>query len=51
MTKSLQQIEDYYLSQGLNGEDLRKALENDPEFQKMLPMQVRIFKFIGDLFK
>jgi len=27
MAKSLQQIEDYYLTQGLSGEALRKALE------------------------
>lgn len=36
MAKTLQQIEDYYLSQGLKGEELRKALENDTEFQKLL---------------
>ena len=36
MAKSLQQIGDYYLSKGLRGEDLRKALEKDSEFQKLL---------------
>jgi hypothetical protein len=36
MAKSLQQIEDYYLTQGLKGEELRIALENDVEFQKLL---------------
>lgn len=36
MAKSLQQIEDYYLSQGLKGEVLRKALENDREYQNLL---------------
>lgn len=36
MAKSLQQIEDYYLTQGLKGEVLRVALENDTEFQKLL---------------
>lgn len=36
MAKSLQQIEDYYLSQGLKGKALRNALENDTEFQKLL---------------
>lgn len=36
MAKSLQQIEDYYLSQGLKGEALRTALENDAEFQELL---------------
>ena len=36
MAKSLQQIEDYYLSKGLNGEGLRQALENDAEYQNIL---------------
>ena len=36
MAKSLQQIEDYYISQGLKGEELRKALENDAGFQRLL---------------
>lgn len=36
MAKSLQQIEDYYLRQGLRGEDLRKVLEDDTEFQQLL---------------
>ena len=36
MAKSLQDIEDYYISQGLTGETLRKALDDDEEFQKLL---------------
>ncbi len=36
MAKSLQQIDDYYLSQGLTGEALRSALEEDGEYQKLL---------------
>ncbi|MBI4058960.1 hypothetical protein HY404_01835 [Candidatus Microgenomates bacterium] len=36
MTKSLQQIEDYYLSQGLKGEELRNTLEKDNEYQELL---------------
>ena len=36
MAKTLQQIDDYYLSQGLKGEALRSALENDTEHQKLL---------------
>ncbi|OGE44517.1 hypothetical protein A3B45_05200 [Candidatus Daviesbacteria bacterium RIFCSPLOWO2_01_FULL_39_12] len=36
MAKSLQQIDDYYLSQGLKGEALRSALENDSEYQRLL---------------
>ena len=36
MAKSLQQIEDYYLAQGLKGEELRTALEQDKEFQELL---------------
>lgn len=36
MAKSLQQIEDYYLSQGLDGEALRDALEKDEEYQQLL---------------
>lgn len=36
MTKSLQHIEDHYLTQGLKGDTLRKALENDTEYQKLL---------------
>lgn len=36
MVKSLQQIEDYYLSRGFKGEELRKALERDSEFQQLL---------------
>lgn len=36
MAKSLQEIEDYYLSKGLKGEDLRTALDNDSEYQALL---------------
>lgn len=36
MAKSLQQIEDYYFSQGLKGETLRSALEEDGEYQRLL---------------
>lgn len=36
MTNSLQQIEDYYISQGLKGEALRTALENDARYQALL---------------
>ena len=36
MTKSLQRIEDYYLSQGLKGEALRAALESDAKYQALL---------------
>lgn len=32
----LQQITDYYINQGLKGEDLRKTLENDTEHQNLL---------------
>lgn len=36
MAKSLQQVQDYYVNQGLNGDKLREALENDREYQKLL---------------
>lgn len=36
VAKSLQDIEDYYISQGLTGEALRQALDNDTEFQSLL---------------
>lgn len=36
MKKSLQEIEDYYMSQGLSGEGLRKALNEDKKFQEIL---------------
>lgn len=32
----LQEIQDYYMSQGLSGEALRQALEKDKEFQNLL---------------
>lgn len=44
MPKSLQQIEDYYLRQGLKGEELRKALENDIEFQEGLQIRRSVIK-------
>lgn len=36
MAKKLQEIADYYLSQGLKGEDLRNALDDDAEYQTLL---------------
>lgn len=36
MARSLQQIGDFYLSQGFKGEELRKALAEDFEFQQLL---------------
>lgn len=39
MAKSLQQIEDYYLSKGLRGEALRIALRNDKEYQELFNKQ------------
>lgn len=36
MVKTLQEIEDHYLRQGLTGERLRQALEEDIEFQELL---------------
>lgn len=36
MAKSLQQIQDYYLSQGLRSEALRNALEEDSKYQELL---------------
>lgn len=36
MKKSLQQIEDYYIRKGFTGDKLRKDLENDKEYQKIL---------------
>jgi hypothetical protein len=44
MRKSLQEIEDYYMSQGLDGEDLRKALNQDKEFQEILKERKREIK-------
>ena len=34
--KSLQQIEDFYINQGLTGEKLRKAIESDRDYQEIL---------------
>jgi len=36
MKKSLQKIEDYYIRKGLSGDKLRKVLEKDREYQKIL---------------
>ena len=36
MVKSLQQLQDYYVNQGLAGERLREALENDQKYQRFL---------------
>lgn len=43
--KSLQEIEDFYINQGLTGTDLRKALEKDKEYQELLrKRKVRLTK-------
>lgn len=34
--QKLQQIEDFYISQGLKGESLRNALEKDQDYQRLL---------------
>lgn len=34
--KSLQEIEDFYVRQGLSGENLRQAISKDQEFQQIL---------------
>lgn len=44
MAKSFQQIEDYYLRQGLKGEALRNALRNDTDYQKLLNKKKAAFK-------
>ena len=36
MSKSLQEIEDYYVDQGLVGAELRQAIENDGTYKKLL---------------
>ena len=36
MKKSLQQIEDFYLARGYNGNELRKVLAKDAEYQKLV---------------
>ena len=41
MKKSLQRIEDYYLKKGLSGDKLRKALERDKEYQRLLAERKR----------
>lgn len=51
MEKSLQQIEDYYIRKGLRDSKLRKALELDKEYQKILAQRkmklARRFKVIA----
>lgn len=42
MKKSLQKIEDYYICKGLSGSELRKALELDKKYQKILSERKRI---------
>lgn len=34
--KSLQEIEDYYVNQGLTGDELRTAIEGDGEYKRLL---------------
>ncbi|MBS3116117.1 hypothetical protein J4421_00820 [Candidatus Woesearchaeota archaeon] len=36
MTKSLQKIGDFYISQGYKGEEFRKILSEDKDYQKLL---------------
>ena len=36
MKKSLQRIEDFYVKQGYKGDELRKILSKDKEYQKLL---------------
>src|SRR3989338_8664835 len=36
MKKSLQRIEDFYVKQGYKGDELRKILSKDKEYQKIL---------------
>ncbi|MBI2583091.1 MAG: hypothetical protein HYW25_00350 [Candidatus Aenigmarchaeota archaeon] len=36
MKKSLQRIEDFYMSKGYKGDGLRKILSKDKEYQKLL---------------
>ena len=36
MSKSLQEIEDYYVNQGLVGAELRQAIENDDSYKELL---------------
>ena len=36
MKKSLQRIEDFYMSQGYKGDELRKILSKDKDYQKLL---------------
>lgn len=41
MEESLQKIEDYYTRKGLKGSELRKALESDKMYQKILSKRER----------
>lgn len=41
MERSLQKIEDYYASKGLKGSELRKALELDETYNKILSARKR----------
>lgn len=44
MTRTLTQIEDYYLNQRLKGETLRNALEADKEYQRLLKIRKSIVR-------
>lgn len=44
MVKSLQQIEDHYQRQGLSGDSLRKALNEDLEYQSLLQQRKSVIK-------
>lgn len=39
--KSLQQIEDFYINKGLTGEELRKAIESDGDYQEIFKERKR----------
>lgn len=44
MAKTLQQIEDYYVSQGLRDDALRKAIEGDKEYQALLKERKKVIR-------
>lgn len=44
MNDSLQQIEDYYIAQGLKGNELRIALENDTKYQQLLKQRKSVIR-------
>ncbi len=44
MADPMQKIEDYYVSQGLKGEELRAALENDTRYQTLLKERKALIK-------